>query len=97
MGKGNENKIGDLLKKMVDRGDNWSEKIQSERLKQAWKKCMGPMINGYTHKIYFSKGTLYIKLTSSVLRHELQLGKDQLRSNLNEEIGQEIIKQIVIR
>lgn len=97
MGKRNENKIGDLLKKMVDRGDNWSEKIQSERLKQAWKKCMGPMINGYTHKIYFSKGTLYIKLTSSVLRHELQLGKDQLRSNLNEEIGQDIIKQIVIR
>jgi len=97
MGKRNENKIGDLLKKMVDRGDNWSEKIQSERLKQAWKKCMGPMINGYTHRIYYSKGTLFVKLTSSVLRHELQLGKEQLKNNLNEEIGQAIIQNIVIR
>ena len=82
---------------MVDRGDAWSEKIQSERLKQAWKKSMGPMISGYTHKIYFSKGTLYIKLTSSVLRHELQMGREKLRTNLNEEIGQELIDQIVIR
>lgn len=97
MAKGNENKIGDLLKKMVDRGDGWSEKIQSERLKNAWKKCMGPMINGYTHKIYFSKGTLYVKLTSSVLRHELMVGKEKLRTNLNDEIGQELIEKLVIR
>ncbi|SRR6056297_1208950 len=97
MGSRNEKKIGDLLKKMVDRGDQWSEKIQSERLKQAWKKCMGPMISGYTHQIYFSKGTLYVKLTSSVLRHELQLGRDKLQSNINEEMGQDIINKIVIR
>ncbi len=97
MAKGNENKIGDLLKKMVDRGDGWSEKIQSERLKNAWKTCMGPMINGYTHKIYFSKGTLYVKLTSSVLRHELTVGKEKLRTNLNDEIGQELVEKLVIR
>ncbi|NBC25039.1 MAG: DUF721 domain-containing protein [Bacteroidetes bacterium] len=97
MSKGNENKIGELLKKMVDRGDGWSEKIQSERLKNAWKKCMGPMIHGYTHKIYFSKGTLYVKLTSSVLRHELTVGKEKLRTNLNNEIGQELVEKLVIR
>jgi hypothetical protein len=58
---------------------------------------MGPMISGYTHQIFFSKGTLYVKLTSSVLRHELQLGKEKLRSNLNEEIGQDIIENVVVR
>jgi hypothetical protein len=97
MGKGNENKLGDLLQKMVDRGDAWSEKIQTERLRLAWKECMGPMIEGYTHQIYFSKGTLYVKLTSSVLRHELNLGKNQLKNNLNEVLGKDVIQEVVVR
>lgn len=41
--------------------------------------------------------TLYVSLSSSVLREELSYGKDKIIAMLNEELRKEVVKTLVLR
>ena len=55
----------------------------------AWAKLMGNGVNNYTTEIELKFDTLYVSLSSSVLREELSLGKSKIVRMLYEEIGKE--------
>ncbi|MBL0100455.1 MAG: DUF721 domain-containing protein [Saprospiraceae bacterium] len=59
-----------------------------------WKTEMGPIISGYTSKIYFKEGTLKIYLTSAPLKKELLMGKDKVINNINAALGADLVKQV---
>lgn len=63
----------------------------------AWAKLMGNGVNNYTTEIELKFDTLYISLSSSVLREELSLGKSKIVRMINEEIGKEVVKKLVLR
>ena len=65
--------------------------------RQAWVKLMGNGVNNYTTAVELSNETLFVSLSSSVLREELSLGKTKIMTMLNEELGKEMIKKIVLR
>ena len=58
---------------------------------------MGNNVNSYTNEIVLKKNTLYVNLSSSVLRQELSFGKQKIVNLLNKELGKTIIKKIVLR
>ena len=58
---------------------------------------MGNNVNSYTNEIVFKKNTLYVNLSSSVLRQELSFGKQKIVDLLNTELGKTVIKKIVLR
>ena len=58
---------------------------------------MGNGVNNYTTNIQLERETLYVQLSSSVLREELSYGKDKIIAMLNEAIGKEVIKKLVLR
>jgi hypothetical protein len=58
---------------------------------------MGNGVNNYTTAIELRHETLFVSLSSSVLREELSLGKTKIIAMLNEEIGKEVIKKLVLR
>ena len=64
---------------------------------EAWRDVMGPAIAKYTTQIKLDGDRLMIQLNSSVLREELSYGKEKIRTNLNEQLGREIIKKVVLR
>jgi hypothetical protein len=66
-------------------------------VRDVWEAVMGPAITKYTQNIKLERETLYIKLTSSVLREELSYGKQKIIKNLNEELKKELIKKLVFR
>ncbi|MBP2832346.1 DUF721 domain-containing protein [Aquimarina sp. U1-2] len=66
-------------------------------VREVWEKIMGPAITKYTQHLKLDKHTLYVQLTSSVLREELSYGKHKIIDNLNQELGKELIKKIVLR
>lgn len=66
-------------------------------VRDVWQKVMGPAITKYTENIKLERTTLYVQLNSSVLREELSYGKQKIISNLNEELGRELIKKLVLR
>jgi len=58
---------------------------------------MGPAIIKYTDGMKLQNGTLFVKLSSSVLRNELSYGVSKIKDNLNEELKQDLIKKIILR
>lgn len=91
-----ENSLQDILKEFiqVNKLDAGMDKIDVE---QAWKNLMGNGVNNYTEEVLLKKTTLYVKLSSAVLRNELSYGKDKIIRMINEELGKEVVKSIVLR
>ena len=54
---------------------------------------MGNGVNNYTTNILLKQETLYVQLSSSVLREELSYGKEKIITMLNEHLGKELIKK----
>ncbi len=66
-------------------------------VREAWSNLMGNGVNNYTTAVELRNETLFISLSSSVLRNELSQGKSKIITMLNEELGKEIIKKLVLR
>ena len=66
-------------------------------VKEAWKKLMGNGVNNYTTAIELRNETLHISLSSSVLREELSHGRSRIIAMLNEELGKDLVKNLILR
>ena len=88
--------ISDALKEFVS--VNKLEKgLDKVNVADAWAKLMGNGVNNYTTAVQLERETLYIQLSSSVLREELSYGKQKIVDMLNEELGKPIIKKLILR
>lgn len=88
--------ISAALKEFVE--TNKLEKgLDKINVADAWAKLMGNGVNNYTTAVNLERDILYIQLNSSVLREELSYGKEKIVKMLNEELGKNIIKKIILR
>lgn len=71
--------------------------IDKVDVREAWVKLMGNGANNYTTAVELRNETLFISLSSSVLREELSLGKTKIIKMINEELGKELVKKLVLR
>ncbi|WP_431135881.1 DUF721 domain-containing protein [Psychroserpens mesophilus] len=88
--------ISDILKEFVDT-NNLQTGLDKVNVRDAWAKMMGNGVNNYTTNIVLERDTLYVQLSSSVLREELSYGKEKIIKMLNESLGKEIISKLVLR
>lgn len=65
--------------------------------REAWSNLMGNGVNNYTTTVELKNETLFVSLSSSVLREELSLGKTKIIAMINEELGRELVKKLVLR
>jgi predicted nucleic acid-binding Zn ribbon protein len=90
------NSISEVLKAFIEK-NKLQHGIDAVDVKQAWANLMGNGVNNYTKEVILQKKTLYVWLTSSVLREELLYGKPKIIKMLNEELGKEVITDLVFR
>ncbi len=88
--------ISDILKEFVE-ANRLQKGLDKVDVQDAWKQMMGNGVNNYTTAVQLDKDVLYVSLSSSVLREELSYGKQKIIDMLNESIGKEIIKKLVLR
>jgi len=88
--------IGEVLKDFVVK-NKLQKGINQIEVENCWSAVMGPAILKYTEAIQLRNGTLYIKLSSPVLRNELSYGLSKIKDNLNEELKQCLIEKVVLR
>lgn len=92
----NESSIGDVLKEIIQ-----SNKLQPGMdqisVKEVWVSLMGNGVNSYTKNVALKGSTLYVELTSSVLREELSHGKSKIIAMINEELRRDIVKDVILR
>lgn len=65
-------------------------------IEDAWHSELGPAIKNYTKSMQLSRGKLFVKLTSSTLREELSYGKQKIITMLNEKVGKEVVKELIL-
>jgi hypothetical protein len=91
-----ESSISDVLKEFIQ-----ENKLQSGMdgidVQAAWKSLMGNGVNSYTREVTLKGKTLYVSLTSSVLREELQFGKQKIITMINEELRKEVVTDVILR
>jgi len=98
MGKrrSNEESIGDVLK-VIFSENKLQPGMDAIAVQDAWFSLMGNGVKSYTRNVALKGTTLYVELTSAVLREELNYGKAKIVSMINEELGREVVKEVVLR
>ena len=92
----NQSTVGDVLKHIIQ--DNKLQPGMDQiDVKDAWKNLMGNGVNYYTKNVILRGSTLYVELSSAVLREELTHGKSKIVAMINEELKREVIKEVVLR
>lgn len=92
----NDSPIGDVLKAIISQ-NKLQPGIDAVSVNDAWKSLMGNGVNNYTRAIALKGSTLYVELTSAVLREELSYGKDKIIKMINDELGREVVREVVLR
>jgi len=95
--RNNDNQpIESILKEFV-KTNNLESGLDKVNVREAWKNLMGNGVNNYTTAIDLKHETLYVQLSSSVLREELSYGNKKIIKMLNEAIGKDVVKKLVLR
>ena len=96
MKRNDAQQIGDMIRR-VFRQNGLESPLNEYRLVHAWNDVVGPVISRYTTNLYIKNQILYVHLSSSVLREELMMGRDMLVRNLNQQVGAQVIVNIIFR
>ncbi len=84
--------VGLVLKQMgVDK------KYKECEVSQIWPEVVGKMIASRTKSLKMADGKLIACFTSAVVRNELLMVKEGLISALNAKLGEDIVKDIIIK
>ena len=92
----NEGSIGDVLKEFIEK-NKLQAGMDKINVEEAWKSLMGNGVNSYTKEVVLKGTTLYVSLTSAVLREELSYGKQKIIKMINDELRNEVIKDVILR
>lgn len=96
MRKSNEESLKEVVEQLLDTY-RLRDKLNQVKLLRSWDKIMGESISKRTDKITFKDETLCIYLNSAPLKEELSYGREKILKLLNEELGGNYIKEVVIR
>ncbi|KIQ20961.1 MULTISPECIES: DUF721 domain-containing protein [Flavobacterium] len=92
----NESTIGAVLQQIIQ-VNKLQPGMDQIDVKEAWRQLMGNGVNTYTKNVVLKGSTLYVELGSAVLREELSHGKSKIVKMINEELGREVVKEVVLR
>ncbi len=87
--------LGDAIQELL-KVYKLQSKFDETRLINSWEKLMGKAIASRTTKIYIKDSKLFVTLSSAPLKKELSFSKDKILTIFKEEIGKDIINEIVL-
>lgn len=90
------NPMSALMKHFI-KANNLEKGFQKITIEEEWVKLMGPGVKAYTEKITLKSGTLIVNISSAALRTELDFGKEKIQAMMNEAIGEDLIKKVILR
>lgn len=95
MSRHNDQSIKDVLSQIIKNNPKLDKGLTLQKLQEIWKDNLGQVINNYTEDLRYHRGTVRVKLTSAPLRQELSMGKAKIIKILNDQLGQETIKELI--
>ncbi|MDR1720200.1 MAG: DUF721 domain-containing protein [Dysgonamonadaceae bacterium] len=95
MRRENTQTLKEVIALFLEQNPALSWKLAETRLMGAWKNVLGQPMNHYTTKLFIRNKVLYVTISSSVLKNELMMCREKLIMRLNEEVGKQVITDIV--
>lgn len=95
--KAENSSLGEVLREFISSRRKLQQGLNKVSTQEAWHAVMGDAISKYTSQVLLERDTLYVQLSSSVLREELSYGKDKIIALLNEHLEKDLIKKLVLR
>ena len=92
----NQKSLSQALEEFI-RTNRLRHGIDKVDARAAWNEVMGPGVKTYTTQVELRHDTLYVSLSSAVLREELSMGQSKIIQMLNEALGKDLIRNVVLR
>ena len=88
--------ISEIISAMM-KNNGYEEKLAEVRIIRSWEEVLGKTVSRYTKNLYIKDRTLFVSLSSSIVRNEIMLMRDELIKRLNENAGKKVIDKIVLK
>ncbi len=96
MRKNIETTLGEAIKAYL-KAMGLDRKLKENQLVNSWEETLGKAVANSTERMYINNRVLFVQLNSSIIRQELQMMKTALIARLNQNVGEQIISDIVFR
>lgn len=91
-----EYSIGDAIQKFLEQS-RIKGSIQALQIEDMWEEIMGKTIAKYTEEIRIVNDTLFITTHVGPLKQELIFQKEKIKLRVNEALGKNLIKEVIIK
>jgi len=88
--------IGDALREFMNKS-RMKPRLMEVRVQDNWEQLMGKTIARYTQSIQLIDNKLIVTTTVAPLKQELTYSKDKIIKLVNEMLGENIVKEVMIR
>ena len=88
--------IKSILDSFVEQ-DNLVDGFFNIKIKNAWEKAVEKKIIDYTKEIYVKGNILFISVSNPILKQEILYSRQKVINLINEDLGKELIKKIVLK
>lgn len=89
-------KVGDLVDDLF-RDPVIRRKIAEGRLPDTWAEVAGPGVASCTDGVSCRNGIMTVRITSSVVRHEMFMRRSLLRDEINVKCGAAVVRELIIK
>ncbi len=94
--KNNQQSLKEVINELM-KSYQLNPKINEARVINSWERLMGRMIAKNTRYIAVKNGVLILQITNAPLKQELFYARDKIKQIVNKELGEEFVKEVVIR
>lgn len=87
--------LGDLIREFFElhKGPDYLDEMKAVN---SWGQVVGPFIASHTIDLCLRNKVLFVRVDSDVLRNELSYSRSELVGKLNDLVGKEVIKEMVL-
>ena len=96
MRRSNTEKIADVIKSYL-KESQIEGKLKEVQVVNSWEDLVGKTIARRTNRIYIKNKKLYLHMSSSIVKNELLMLRETIREKINNQAGEEIVKEIVLK
>jgi len=88
--------LGSVLSEVIDQL-GMRGKIDEARVVESWAQLAGDRVNSMTESVWMKGTTLFVKISSAAWRQELHMNRTAWKKRLNDELGREVVEEIMFR
>ena len=96
MRRSNTQHLSSLLKDIIQES-NCRDKLREVEIIQHCHELLGKTMGRYVRKISMHNGVLFLEVTSSVVKSELMMLREEIRTRLNEKAESDVIQKVVLK